>query len=315
VYEVNDGIVEMVMRTFGTVFPAMEVWEVNDGDIIILGSDRPWNSTPEVYRTAFALPRPRQDLISIGLDTPEMVWARQLASQRSAFALPGPGPIQTDEFPLLEYQAPQAMFIGHQAKRLFGFDERTWQAGVAAPSKRMALAQLGTNELKRIFSEYPSANEDLQQWMVLRCEGRLSDTNAPGSADRLMPCVFRGNNGPLYAPWVPATTTNEVVQRLFKAECALILQSGREVAALQQIEDTLQQLRDYTPDKAGWSAGYYANVGIKMSLERGNIPQAQRILRRGLELEPNSEVLQYLARIVDCLDPHQRRIAVDLTAR
>ena len=55
VYEMNDDIVEMVVRTFGSVFPVMEIWEPNAGDIIMLGSDRPWQSDCALYQRTFAL--------------------------------------------------------------------------------------------------------------------------------------------------------------------------------------------------------------------------------------------------------------------
>ena len=42
-YEMHDGIVDLVLRTFQSVFPAMEIWDSNGGDIILIGSTRPWS--------------------------------------------------------------------------------------------------------------------------------------------------------------------------------------------------------------------------------------------------------------------------------
>src|SRR5882724_3469423 len=110
IYEINDEVLHVVLRTFGSVFPNMEIWDMDGGDIVLLGSDRPWHSGIEQYRHAFELAGPRRDLTAIGLLTPEAVLARQLASQRTAFAVPPPGRLQTDNLPILEYEAPAAFY-------------------------------------------------------------------------------------------------------------------------------------------------------------------------------------------------------------
>ena len=51
-YEMDDQTLDVVVRTFRAVFPNMEIWDVNDGDIVMLGSDRPWKSDLEAYRRA-----------------------------------------------------------------------------------------------------------------------------------------------------------------------------------------------------------------------------------------------------------------------
>ena len=109
VYEMHDGIVELVLRTFGSVFPHVEIWDSCNGDIILLGSFDPWPTGPEIFRTGFNLPGVESDLAQIGIRSPEALLARQLASQRTAFAITGPGPMQSDIFPVLEYAAPSGL--------------------------------------------------------------------------------------------------------------------------------------------------------------------------------------------------------------
>jgi len=41
VYEMHDGIVDLVLRTFQSVFSVMEIWDTNGGDIILIGWNRP----------------------------------------------------------------------------------------------------------------------------------------------------------------------------------------------------------------------------------------------------------------------------------
>ena len=111
-YETDDQIVDLVLRTFGSVFPYLEIWDTGVGDIVILGSQQPWPSGPEIFRTGFAIKQVRTDMEMIDVHSPQALMARQLASQQTGFAIAGQGPIQSDLFPILEYEAPRAFYLG-----------------------------------------------------------------------------------------------------------------------------------------------------------------------------------------------------------
>jgi predicted membrane-bound spermidine synthase len=178
-YETQDEIVDLVLRTFSSVFPHVEIWDTGSGDIILLGSLRSWRTGPEVFRRGFAIDRVRSDMEMIDLHSPEALLARQLASQRTAFAIAGKGPIQSDLFPILEYAAPRAFYIGAGSRMLDRYDERTRQQLLAPPEKRAALQSLPTNDAQLIFSSFLTVNRDL--WRSLF-------GTAPHEA---VPCVFR----------------------------------------------------------------------------------------------------------------------------
>ena len=127
-YETQDSLVELVLRTFSSVFPYVEVWDTGVGDIVILGSQQPWPSGPEVFRQGFAIERVRTDMEMIDMHSPEALMARQLASQRTGFAIAGKGPVQSDLFPILEDEAPRAFYLGSGSSMLDHFDERTYLA-------------------------------------------------------------------------------------------------------------------------------------------------------------------------------------------
>jgi spermidine synthase len=297
-YEMDDSILELVIRTMASVFPVLEIWDVSDGDIIILGSDRPWKSGPEVFRRAFALEGPRRDLAAIGLTTPEAVLARQLASQRTAFAVPGPGPIQREDFPILEYEAPRAlyMFLGQHARRLEHFDERTVQMALARPEKNDALAKLDPAALNTIFiSAFHSMNPDLQAYVQMRLSGRADPQQYPLLA---MPCVFRDTNSEPLIFMPDSARTNAVVRQLFNAEAALQSDLTNRLQAVESIKNVLDTMQLYRRQEAGWSAAYYADLAVKAGLRLGNAAQAKAILLRAMQLEPDSEELLYLSRIL-----------------
>ena len=179
VYEVNDDIVRLVLRTFNSVFPYVEVWDTGVGDIVILGSKQPWPTGPDVFRHGFAIDRVRTDMWMIDVQSPEALLARQLASQRTGFAIAGDGPMQSDMFPILEYSAPQAFFMGNSSKVLWQFDERTWQQLLAPAEKTATLASLPPANTQLVFSDFSTINGDLFACLF---------GTAPNAG---VPCVFQ----------------------------------------------------------------------------------------------------------------------------
>jgi predicted membrane-bound spermidine synthase len=185
VYEMHDGIVALVLHTFATVFPHMEVWDPGTGDLILLGSQKPWATGPDVWRKIFERAEPRNDLAAIGLNAPEALWARQFSSQRTTRAFIENGPEQSDEFPVLEYEAPKAFFIGASAKEFLQFDERTRQYPFAPLPKRMALMSAPVTLLAPVFPQFGSVNAEA----VLAANARVhSLTNA--TAPTPPPSIF-----------------------------------------------------------------------------------------------------------------------------
>ena len=179
IYETKGDIVKLVLRTFSSVFPYVEVWDTAAGDIVMLGSNEPWPTGPAVFSKGFAIPRVRTDLEMIDLHTPEAVLARQLASQRTGFAIAGPGPIQSDLFPILEYEAPRAFYLSEGTQVLDPFDERTEQQLLAPAEKREVLQSLPLSDVQTIFSDFSTVN------------GELNGALFGNPADANVPCVFQ----------------------------------------------------------------------------------------------------------------------------
>jgi hypothetical protein len=305
-YEINDETLDIVLRSFGSVFPAMEIWDMDGGDIVLLGSDRPWTSGIEECRKAFKLDGPRRDFSAIGLLTPEAVLARRLASQRTAFAVAPPGRLQTDNLPILEYQAPEAfyMHLGETAHTLDPFDERTWQMDLAAPDNNSQLAQLSPQDLATIFNRFASVNTELTAFIRMQ----VNPSTASDSL-RSMPCVFRGPvDSLIYAP--EAARTNSMILQLVQAEVAFRGNSSWSIqAALATTEQLLNAAKPNQAEQEGWKADYYAALAVKASLRLGRTDEAKRVLARGLQLEPDSKELNYLSRILARGDAKDNRVA------
>ena len=311
-YEMDDSTVDVVLRTFGSVFPEMEIWDVEEGDIVMLGSDQPWRSDPEVYRRAFDLEGPRNGLMSIGLETPEAVLARRMASQSTAFAIPGPGPIQGDDFPILEYSAPRAFYIHLHSRgvfRLQSFDERTWQMDLASDQINNDLAHLEPPALKLIFGAgWGSANEDLESYLKDRYQqyGGRGVVKPMMINNRAMLCSLQGTNRSIGVASPPSAATNVITRQLAIAEYVLRTDPTRRVDAIRSIENALEAVSSFHSEGADWSPAYYADLGVKFSLRASNPALAKAVLLCGLRLEPDSDQLHYLSRILirqHILDP------------
>jgi spermidine synthase len=296
-YEMDDHTMNLVLRTFASVFPYMEIWDIGDGDIIILGSQQPWNTGPEVYQRAFDLPQPREDLASIGIFSPQTVLVRQLASQATAFAIPGPGPVQSDIRPVLEYDAPRAFYINAGAQAFQNYDERTWQMDLAPAEKNEVLSNLSLFDLAPIFHELVgSGNAQLQSYLDNRYQGHVGSM---AFGNRIMPCIFQDTNATVLIYRPPSALTNMLARQFYYAEVALWRGNASDkVTAIKAIKDYLGVVQNYDPQTVDWSASHYADIGVKACLQAGNIEQAETILEEGLRLEPDSEQLQYLSRII-----------------
>jgi spermidine synthase len=302
-YEMDDSTAEVVLRTFGTVFPKMEVWDAGEGDIILLGSDRAWQSDPDVYKHVFELAEPRRGLATIGIESPEAVLARRMASQYTAFAIPGPGPIQSDGVPILEYAAPRTFYIYlHRigVSRLQKFDERTWQMELASEKANSDLAKLDPPALKTLFDNgQGSANPDLLTYLhSLYAKYSGQGTVRPIMIDnRAMLCSLEGTNKSfgLYTPLSAAT--NAITRQLAMSEYKLRTDPVKQTG-IDGIQGALDAAFAYHAQALDWSPGYYADLAVKASLRISDPKRAKAILLRGLQLDPGSDQLHYLSRIL-----------------
>jgi spermidine synthase len=293
-YDMHDGIVAMVLRTFGTVFPYVEVWDAGAGDLVLLGSKRPWTSSAEHYQKAFDRERVRQDLTRIGLRSADALLARQLASQRTGFAIPGAGPIQSDLFPMLEYEAPKAFYLGISSGMLGQFDERTWQMELAAPPKRAALGTLDAQQIKEVFTDFWTVNSNLVNYVVWRIGNDSGDERFSEPPDvRRVPCVFR----PAQAVPVSSgsTASNPEIQRLLAAVELFGSDPPHQREGVLLFESLLRERKP----QSDWSVPHYTALAVKAALQARDTDRAAALLQLGFRSAPDDAQLHYLTRILE----------------
>ncbi len=110
-YEIDDPTFEMVLRTFCSIFPQVQVWTTGVSDILLLGSKEPIKPDFIASEQVMARKEIRQDLARIELEGLYTLLNLQLASDAHLRrSISKQGPVNQDYFPKLSYQAPQGLY-------------------------------------------------------------------------------------------------------------------------------------------------------------------------------------------------------------
>jgi len=296
-YEMHDGIVDLVLRTFQSVFPVLEIWDSNGGDIILIGSDRPWSCSLEKLRQGYSREWVRQDLASVGLITPETLLARQFASQRTAFAIPGEGPIQSDIFPLLEYEAPLAFFIGASATKITRFDERTWQTAFVSPEKRTTLMNFSDDLLRSAFTNY-TPNGELNDAILARLHRPKDNRPLKITAVSAVPCIFQ--LATMYSEEEFPAKASEDLKQLFRSRSALQKEGTDWSEQIQTVRRILlAQLAPGATNSVGHIGAHFSGVAARVSMVHKDFGVSKEMLNLGLKFFPADPELAYLSRLLE----------------
>ena len=188
------------------------------------------------------------------------------------------------------YQSRQGV---HQLQEC---DERTWQVGLAPLAKNKVLKELTLTDLNPIFYQsFGSGNPSLLSYLDNRFRGQSGSLTF---GNRIMPCVFQDTNAKtmVYAP--PSGATNLEIRQLYFADVIFQTNPAKEMEAVATVKSLLDSVQGYQPETADWSAAYYADLAVKACLRQNQPALAKAILLRGLQLEPASDQLAYLSRIL-----------------
>jgi spermidine synthase len=296
-YEMHDNVLELVARTFASVFPHIEIWDTQAGDLVMLGSLTPWDCSLDNFRKVFERDLPRRDLEEIGLVTPELVFIRQLASQNTGFALTGDGAIQSDIFPVLEYVAPKAFFLGATAREFFSFDERTVQSAFAPDAKRAALLSVPGELLGNVFKTYATGNLALGHYVQWRAN-HFKENREPAIYSDLpyLPIIFRPDDS---YPATPRPRENASVElkELLDIEAALYTSPDQWRTGVLRIQELLTQ-QEKERSSTDWSTSEFAGLAVRTCVRFGELALGRETLELGLSLNRENKSLGYLDRVL-----------------
>ncbi|MFZ2509101.1 MAG: tetratricopeptide repeat protein, partial [Steroidobacteraceae bacterium] len=111
-YGVDVETFRLVVRTFASVFPHVNLWaDPEFPDVILLGSTEAIEIDPLALDESFASdPELRTSIARIGYPDAASLFKAFLLTDSEARAYARTGPLNTDNLPLLEYRAPRSLY-------------------------------------------------------------------------------------------------------------------------------------------------------------------------------------------------------------
>jgi spermidine synthase/tetratricopeptide (TPR) repeat protein len=123
-YEMDDEMFRLVLRTFQSAFPHVSIWSPLSTDVILIGSAREINPDEDRWQRLWGQPEVRSDLERIGIGRPSTLYTLQVMDGDNVRRYADEGPLNTEDLPRLEYGAPRAFFVNRGVKGLEPFDQR-----------------------------------------------------------------------------------------------------------------------------------------------------------------------------------------------
>lgn len=183
IYETDDETLNLVLRTFTSVFPFVSIWRPGLSDLALVGSAQPFEPDMGSWLRRFEEPSIKSDLGRIEIDRPVQLLAREVISGRNgAFIVPPEGPVHSDFFPELEFRAQKAFFVKRGASAWTRFDENysTRPSTLLANYlKERPLTEADLKSLARFHLTYRMPDDDLVGSILLRWRHDFPNSTLP----------------------------------------------------------------------------------------------------------------------------------------
>lgn len=124
IYEMDDEVLRLVLSTFASVFPYVQVWGGVQGDLILIGLDNDIKPDLNILLSKFQTPEVQANLNRIGINNLFTLLTTQYLSPENSFVLTHQNPINSNKKPLLEFLAPVAFYKGSTSSLVYQFDEK-----------------------------------------------------------------------------------------------------------------------------------------------------------------------------------------------
>ena len=158
-YEMDDEIFRLVLRTFAYSFRSVTIWQTLATDVILVGSQEEVLLSDSLLARQFKTPSIAADLERISIPDAATFLSLQMVGSNSVRQYLDEGFLNTQNHPRLEYSAPRAFFINRGVTELRNFDDRTKLRQTDHPlSVRVAVRPLDAAELRNIGSYHSVAN-------------------------------------------------------------------------------------------------------------------------------------------------------------
>lgn len=149
-YEMTDETLRLVLRTLAASFEHVTLWSPMAADLIIVGSREPLPVDFQKSSSRLEEPKVREDLRRLGVDSLATIFSLQVTSDEQARKAAGKGRVNADLFPILEYEAPRAFFLGYTSEFLKAHDERRTSKTGLYFAEYLKKNPLGAKQLREI---------------------------------------------------------------------------------------------------------------------------------------------------------------------
>ena len=109
-YSLSESDVRSVIRSFSDTYAHVSIWHLQRGDLIMIGSDQPHTLDFQRLQSALIDERTGPDLARAGFHTPRDLLRHYLIGNDVLIAYAASGKLNTDNNPLIEFNAPRSMY-------------------------------------------------------------------------------------------------------------------------------------------------------------------------------------------------------------
>lgn len=109
-YDISDSDLRSIVATFAAVFPHGTMWLVGEGDLLLLGSDRPLEAGLDQLARAWRRPGVAADLAEVDVRSPFVLLSTFIGGNGALRRYGAGGRIQTDDHTPLEFSAPRSIY-------------------------------------------------------------------------------------------------------------------------------------------------------------------------------------------------------------
>ena len=116
-YEMDEKVLKTIIRTFTESFPrTLGFSSMEDNDVLLIGSAGELSFDLEGLAWRMRVGATAADLASIGITSPFILLSNQIFDPQGLQRWAGIGPLNSDNFPLVEYEAPRGFFEANKVK-------------------------------------------------------------------------------------------------------------------------------------------------------------------------------------------------------
>jgi spermidine synthase len=295
-YETSDEALDLVLRTFASVFPSISIWQSRPADLILIGSREPPRVDLQAMEAEFREPAVARDLDRIELTRLPVLLGREIVPERLGRFVPESGSrLHTDFRPILEFVAQKAFFVRRSADRWRVFDQNGSPRGTTLLAEYLKQHPPSEEDF-RAFSRFHFAS-DLPQPDLMRSLFHRWQRDLPGSGELLQFSARLAGSGPAFElealRWLPLRDTlfqragkNPSLLREYARILAQTYRSQRSIFFLppgKELTTVLERLLETDPQ----NAGVYQLHLAELAWDAGNDEACVRLIQSAQKSPPS----------------------------